>query len=108
MLWFFGNSKKSEFDRSPKWKTIRSQHLKSNSYCAACGRKTGLEVHHIEPVQINPQRELDPTNLITLCDSYCHLAIGHLMDYKSWNENVIKDSEVYLDKVQNRPSKNRD
>jgi len=108
MFWFFGNLNKPKYDRSPKWKTVRSQHLENNNHCAACGKKTGLEVHHIEPVHLNPDKELDLTNLITLCDSYCHLAIGHLMDYKSWNKNVIEDSKVYLNKVQNRPYKNKE
>ena len=104
-FWFFGNSNKPKFDRSPKWKSVRSEHIKSNGTCAACGKKTDLEVHHIEPVHLKPDRELDPTNLITLCDSYCHLAIGHLMDYRSWNTNVIDDAKVYLDKIKNRPYK---
>lgn len=92
--------------RSPKWKSVREQHLLENSHCAACGRNSKLEVHHIEPVHINPERELDPTNLITLCSSPCHIVFGHLMDWKSWNTNVIKDSMVYLNKYQNKPYKN--
>jgi 5-methylcytosine-specific restriction endonuclease McrA len=91
--------------RSPKWSSVRQQHLDENGYCAACGRTKKLEVHHIEPVHLNPDRELDPSNLITLCDNYCHFIFGHLMDYKSWNKNVINDSEVYLDKVKNKPHK---
>ena len=90
-------------NRSPQWRQLRQQHLYKYPYCAACGRKNNLQVHHIEPVFKNPERELDPSNLITLCGKYCHFAIGHLMDYKSWNENVIEDSKVYLNKVQNKP-----
>ena len=89
--------------RSPKWKKVRQEFLKSNGVCAGCGTKDKLEVHHIEPVHMNPDRELDITNLITLCDKYCHFAIGHLLDYKSWNKNVIQDSAVYFNKVKNRP-----
>lgn len=103
MLWF---GKKIRFAvRSPKWINIRKQHLKDNPYCSCCGRTTNLEVHHKEPVHINPEGELDPSNLITLCDKYCHFAIGHLMDYKSWNKNVEDDCQVYLNKVKNRPYK---
>lgn len=91
--------------RSSRWKTLRSNHLKENPRCAACGRSTKVEVHHIEPVHLNPDRELDTSNLITLCDSPCHIVFGHFMDYKSWNPDVIKDCMVYFNKYQNRPYK---
>lgn len=90
--------------RSPKWSEVRKRHLLKQPMCQACGTKKGLEVHHIVPYGVNPNLELDPNNLITLCDKYCHFAIGHLMNYKSWNSDVIKDSANYLEKVQNRPS----
>ena len=89
--------------RSPKWPIVRSQHLDKYPSCAACGSIKNLEVHHIEPFSVSPDKELDPTNLITLCSKNCHFYIGHLMDYTSWNIDVIKDSEVYLNKVKNRP-----
>lgn len=89
--------------RSSKWKKIRQEFIKNHPVCAACGSTKDLEVHHIEPVHKNPDRELDPSNLITLCSKYCHLAIGHLMDFKSYNKDIIKDAETYLNKVINRP-----
>jgi 5-methylcytosine-specific restriction protein A len=92
--------------RSPLWSQVRKEHLKKQPFCQACGSKIRPEVHHIEPFHVNPERELDPSNLITLCDKYCHYTVGHLMDYKSWNTNVVQDSKVYLDKVLNRPYKN--
>jgi 5-methylcytosine-specific restriction protein A len=91
--------------RSPKWSKVRKEHLNSQPNCAACDRNKKVEVHHIEPVHCNPERELDPSNLITLCDDPCHLLFGHLMDYKSWNKDVKEDCEVYLNKVQNKPHK---
>lgn len=89
--------------RSPKWKTIRKNHLKDNPNCAACGAKDKLEVHHIEPVHTSPEKELDPSNLVTLCDTPCHLTFGHLMNYKSWNPNIVEDCKNYLNKVTHRP-----
>lgn len=89
--------------RSPKWSTVRKQHLEKQPYCQACGKRVKLEVHHIVPVHLDPEKELDPDNLITLCDSYCHLTFGHLMDYKSWNRDVIKDSNAFYQKVQSKP-----
>lgn len=91
--------------RSPKWSSVRKEHLKDNNFCAACGRAKKLEVHHIEPVHLNPDRELDPSNLITLCDDPCHFIFGHLMDYKSWNKDVVNDCKVYLNKVKYKPHK---
>lgn len=71
----------------------------------ACGSCTKPEVHHIVPVHLNPDLELDPENLITLCDKYCHFVFGHLMDYKSWNVDVVGDSAEYLQKIKNKPRK---
>lgn len=89
--------------RSPKWTSVRKEHLKKQPFCQACGSIKDLDVHHIEPFHLNPDKELDPDNLITLCSKYCHYTIGHLMDYKSWNKDVVNDARVYLDKVKNRP-----
>lgn len=89
--------------RSPKWISIRKQHLKDNPSCAACGRNKKLEVHHKIPVHINPEGELDPSNLVTLCADPCHIIFGHLMNFKSYNKDVIEDCAVYLNKVKNKP-----
>lgn len=91
--------------RSPKWKSVREQHLAEYPNCAACGRGLKLEVHHIEPVHINPGGELDPSNLITLCANPCHIVFGHFMNWKSWNKDVVKDTMVYFNKYKNRPYK---
>lgn len=90
-------------NRSWQWKDVRKKHLESQPYCQACGRKDNLEVHHIVPVHINPSRELDGSNLITLCSKGCHLMFGHLMDYKSWNPHVVADCQSYLSKIKERP-----
>jgi hypothetical protein len=89
--------------RSPKWQTIRKNHLKNNPFCIACGRDAKLEVHHKIPVHMSPELELDPSNLVTLCADPCHLLFGHLMNFKSYNKSVIEDCSVYLNKVKNRP-----
>jgi 5-methylcytosine-specific restriction endonuclease McrA len=89
--------------RSPKWANVRKEHLKNNATCAACGRDKKLEVHHIKPVHLFPELELDPSNLVTFCADPCHIVFGHLMNFKSWNSNVLIDSDLYLNKVNNRP-----
>jgi 5-methylcytosine-specific restriction endonuclease McrA len=90
-------------ERSPRWTSIRKMHLSVNDYCSACGRKTKLEVHHIKPVHMFPDLELDLSNLVTLCADPCHILFGHLMNFKSYNKEVIKDCTVYFNKVKNRP-----
>lgn len=89
--------------RSPKWSNVRKEHLKNNDYCIACGRNKKLEVHHIKPVHLFPELELDPSNLVTLCADPCHIVFGHLMNFKSWNSDVVIDSSSYLNKVNNKP-----
>lgn len=92
--------------RSPRWRYVRKVHLGKNPYCANCGKKkrVGMQVHHIVPFRIDPSKELDPTNLLTLCNNpRCHLDKGHLGYFKSWNPNVISDCAVWLDKYKNRP-----
>ena len=93
------------YGRSPKWRKVRAEHIKNHPECAACGRKDGLEVHHIVPYHINPDLELEPSNLITLCGKYCHFIFGHYMDWKSWNENVVRDSTLYYACKIQRPYK---
>lgn len=100
----FGFNKKIRLAfRSPKWSNVRKQHLEKNPQCAACGKDKKLEVHHKVPVHINPDGELDPSNLITLCADPCHIVFGHLLDWKSWNIDVEIHSSVYLNCVKNKP-----
>ena len=42
------------------------KYKKENPACEGCGRTKGVEVHHIEPVSVNPERADDPDNLISL------------------------------------------
>lgn len=91
------------FGRSSSWKKIRNEFLKNNNQCAACGRKTKLEVHHIIPYHVDSTKELDVDNLIVLCDDYCHFIFGHLGDWRSWNVNVVNDCNQYYNKRVNRP-----
>jgi 5-methylcytosine-specific restriction endonuclease McrA len=53
--------------RSPKWPKFRKQFLKGKA-CAACGKTDKLQLHHIHPFHLFPERELDETNVIPLCE----------------------------------------
>lgn len=98
---FFTNSYYTS--RSGVWSRVRKEHLENNPNCAACGRNKKIEVHHIKPFHLYPELELNPDNLISLCDDPCHFVFGHLMNYRSWNENVVEDCKKYYEKIQARP-----
>lgn len=79
--------------RSPEWHRVEQEHLAKEPFCRYCGGTKLLQVHHVSPFHLDPQRELDPSNLITLCEDYkdgveCHLHIGHLGNWKTFNPHV--------------------
>jgi len=83
--------------RNPRWPSVRDEHLKNNPTCAVCGGTKKLEVHHIIPFSNDPELELDPNNLITLCESasngiLCHQCVGHAGSYRRYNPNVVEDA----------------
>lgn len=93
--------------RSGKWPTVRSKHLLLNDKCAVCGSVKSLEVHHIVPFHVDPSKELDPNNLITLCETKnngvnCHLLFGHLGNYKCYNNTVLYDAAQWNSKLRDR------
>jgi 5-methylcytosine-specific restriction endonuclease McrA len=88
-------ARKHGHERSPEWPRVAHEHLSIEPACAACGhRGQGLQVHHIKPFHLFPELELDPNNLITLCELKGrdhHLLLGHLDDWESYNPNVRRD-----------------
>lgn len=90
--------------RSPQWPELRRQWLKDHPTCAACGKRTNLEVHHKVPVHVSRSQELEANNLITLCenskegeaDKHCHFVIGHLGNWYAYNRNVDKNASDNL------------
>jgi hypothetical protein len=90
--------------RSPEWPKVRKTHLEANPKCAACGNIKRMQVHHMDPYHLDPARELDPKNLISLCMGplECHLRIGHGDDFKAYNPRVRDHAKVTLDKPEHR------
>ena len=83
--------------RSPKWAAVRDAHLKKHPRCACCGGTKKLRVHHLEPFHVSPAKELDPDNLLTLCEAgkygiNCHLLVGHLGNWRRWNPLAVFDA----------------
>jgi 5-methylcytosine-specific restriction enzyme A len=77
--------------RSPRWRDVREAHLRTQPNCQVCGTKTGVEVHHKIPVHIDPARELELVNLITLCErNGCHFLFGHGRDWRAFNPSVVE------------------
>jgi len=93
--------------RSSKWPKVRKKHLETFPQCVVCNGKKTLEVHHIQPFHMSPELELDPENLLTLCESgkngvTCHRFFGHLGDYKKINQTALIDSLEWAKKLRER------
>lgn len=81
--------------RHPQWAKLAKEWLKENPFCEGCGigAVPGECVpHHILPVSWpgGAERELDKTNLITLCETgwQCHFRLGHKGHWRSRNLDV--------------------
>lgn len=68
--------------RTARWKALRLEVLRRDDWrCVLCDAKGRLEVDHIIPVRLAPERAYDLTNLQALCTA-CHsrktrLEVGH-------------------------------
>lgn len=90
--------------RSKDWSKTRNKHLLEHPFCEVCGGSKNLTVHHIKPYHKFPELELDPTNLITLCEAEkkgvnCHLLFGHLGNFKNVNPCVLEDCKSWKEKL---------
>jgi len=94
--------------RNPLWRLVRDDHIDKYPFCAVCGKFDNLAVHHKLPVSKFPEKELDPENLVTLCQNNmfnCHFVVGHLMDWNSYNPNVDDDIIFWRKKLRRRSDK---
>lgn len=98
------HTKPHEEARSSRWPEVRKWHLEKHPTCEVCGHSgKRVNVHHIRPFHLHPDLELDPKNLITLCEDEafvnCHLFIGHLGNFSGWNPRVVADAAVWKHKL---------
>lgn len=94
--------------RSPLWAAARGRFVRDNPFCAACGSSLCLNVHHVKPYHLHPELELDPDNMLTLCEGRvvnCHLLFGHLRSWHSWNVDVRADAAEMLARIKGRPKR---
>lgn len=92
--------------RSPKWPAFRKRWLAQHPACAVCGSITAVVPHHIKPVHLFPEHELDEANLISLCEGSvvnCHLLVGHLLRWSSYNTRVVEDAAYWAQAIRQRP-----
>ena len=81
--------------RHKHWPVVRAEHLLKQPRCMACGGTENLVVHHIKPFQWFPHLELDPANLITLCEAETHndhLWLGHCGNFSKWYNPKVVDT----------------
>jgi len=95
-MWFFKDRLFGAV-RSPAWKHVRGIYIIDHPKCEICGKK-GKEVHHIHPVHLYPEEELNLDNLVTLCRRH-HFEWGHFFDWRSLNENIKDD----IQRIKNKP-----
>jgi hypothetical protein len=99
--------------RSKDWPKVRQAHLKEFPVCAVCGCNVDVEVHHIKPFHIAPELELEPSNLISLCETKkygvnCHLFFGHLGNYKTENLHLLEDVKRWQKRFEERKKQLKD
>jgi hypothetical protein len=85
--------------RSPHWPHVRAAFLHGKA-CAACGGSENLEAHHKKPFHLHPDLELDPSNLICLCEKpshNCHFIFGHAGNWHGYVPTVEADAAKHLD-----------
>lgn len=89
--------------RSPKWHTVEKRCVaRDGGRCKWCGSTVKPQGHHKKPYHLNPEDELDPNNVITLCMdpiNECHLRQGHRSNehpygnWKDFNPNIQKECD---------------
>lgn len=88
-----------EGSRSGLWPAVRKAHLRVEPRCQWCGSTWFVQVHHVYPFHLYPERELDPHWLISLCEppgsSGCHLSRGHRGRWTDYDPDIRRKCEEH-------------
>lgn len=89
--------------RSPHWRSFEKDLIEKQPYCSFCGEEapsTQLVGHHIVPFHLNKDLELDPNNILivgeTCTTGHHHLLLCHFGNFRKWNPDARKLSEIFL------------
>ena len=88
--------KKHYKDIKDKWEEFERKYWEKHpqeKYCHICGSTKKVELHHICPRHICPDKIFDESNLIPLCRKD-HFTWGHLENYEWWNEHIREDAKL--------------
>jgi hypothetical protein len=73
------------------WRKFRAEYLKEHPFCIKCADENldfpTEELHHIIPVEVAPDRRLDPKNIQPLC-RYHHLRV-----HRNMRKNHLQNSQ---------------
>jgi hypothetical protein len=74
------------------WATVKAmrQYAKEHPFCELTGTSP-IEVYHVEPIEVAPERAADPTNFISLGARKIHLVAGHA---GNWKWHVVNVREI--------------
>ena len=87
------------FYRTKRWQSLRTQTLEHQHYiCQYCGTFNSKTVDHVVPIEANPKRKADISNLATICRK-CHHAKTEWERkyYGTGDGNKLKDVEPISD-----------
>jgi hypothetical protein len=87
--------------RSPQWPALSARGLAAHPTCVYCGQPATV-CHHVWPVHLRPDLELDELNLRAVCD-HCHLRCCHLGAWQFYNPCIDADIERYREMKAARP-----
>lgn len=90
--------------RSPHWPTVERKYKAKHPVCEICGYDKHIQVHHKKPFHLHPELELDPDNLISLCEPpgrsfKCHLIFGHVGNWRLFNPRIETDAPYWNTKI---------
>ena len=89
-------------ERSPKWKQFCKDMEKMwGNRCLVTDSEI-IQWHHVLPFHLFPESELDPQNVRPLRPDV-HFLLAHLGKWASYNENILRDIEIWKAKIANRP-----